>query len=207
MNRILIADDHPVVRAGLRAVFSTHNGFTVVGEVDRAAQALVAARNLSPDVVTMDLRFPDGISGVEAITALQAMPTAPAVLVLTNYDDDSDILAAVEAGASGYLLKDSAPEDLCRAVADTAAGRSVLPAHIATKLMARMRAPAVELTAREADVLGAIDRGLSNRDIAAELYLGHTTVKTHLARLYGKLGVSSRTAALAKARKLGLLKG
>ncbi len=205
MIRILIADDHPVVRAGLRAVFSAHDGFEVVAEVDRAAQALVAVRDSRVDVVTMDLRFPDGLSGVDATKALRALPSPPAVLVLTNYDDDADILAAVEAGASGYLLKDSPPADLTRAIRDASEGRSVLAPQVASKLMTRMRTPHIELTARESDVLHAIDRGLSNREISEELFLGQTTVKTHLARLYGKLGVSSRTAALARARELGIL--
>lgn len=205
MIRILIADDHPVVRAGLRAVFSAHDGFEVVAEVDRAAQALVAVRDSRVDVVTMDLRFPDGLSGVDATKALRALPSPPAVLVLTNYDDDADILAAVEAGASGYLLKDSPPADLTRAIRDASEGRSVLAPQVASKLMTRMRTPHIELTARESDVLHAIDRGLSNREISEELFLGHTTVKTHLARLYGKLGVSSRTAALARAREIGIL--
>lgn len=205
MIRILIADDHPVVRAGLRAVISSHEDFEVVGDVDRAAQALVAVKNTRVDVVTMDLRFPDGISGVDAIRLLRATPAPPAILVLTNYDDDVDILAAIEAGAQGYLLKDSPPADLIRAIGDAHAGRSVLAPQVATRLMTRMREPHIELTAREKDVLHALDRGLSNREISTELFLGQTTVKTHLARLYGKLGVSSRTAALARARELGLL--
>lgn len=154
----------------------------------------------------MDLRFADGgMSGVQAIRAIRAHGDHPRILVLTNYDDDSEILAAVEAGAQGYLLKDSAPADLTSAVQRAASGEVVLAPVVAGKLLREMRKDRITLTGRERDVLNALDRGLSNREISEELFLSPTTIKTHLARLYGKLGVSSRTAALARAREEGLL--
>ena len=170
-------------------------------------------------MVTMDLRFVAGgpttrggtpeagaaMSGVEATRAITALDGAPAVVVLTNYDDDALIVDAVEAGARGYLLKDSPPHVLTRAVHDAAAGHTVLAPTVQSALMTSVRHGHIELTPRERDVLECLDRGLSNREMSEELFLSLTTVKTHLARLYGKLGVSSRTAALAKARELGLL--
>lgn len=206
MIRILIADDHPVVRSGLRAVFEAEADLEVVGESSRAATAADRAAAGGVDLVTMDLRFPDGLSGVEAIRRIRALDDPPEVLVLTNYDDDADILDAVEAGARGYLLKDAPPETLVQAVRSAAAGQSVLAPVVASKLMSRMREPAVHLTPREHDVLACLGRGLSNQEIGAELFLSQPTVKSHLARLYGTLGVPSRTAAVAKARELGLLR-
>ncbi|MDU7360805.1 MAG: response regulator transcription factor [Propionibacteriaceae bacterium] len=205
MIRILIADDHPIVRAGLRAVFEAEEDFDVVGEADRAMDAVDRAKAGGIDLVTMDLRFPSGPSGVDAVERIQTLDDPPAVLVLTNYDHDTDILRAVEAGARGYLLKDSPADVLVRGVRDATAGRPVLAPTVASKLMHRLSAPSLQLTARERDVLDCLDRGLSNQAISAELFLSRATVKSHLARLYSKLGVSSRTAALAKAREQGLL--
>lgn len=205
MIRILIADDHPIVRAGLRAVFEAEPDLEVVGEVDRALDAVDRAKVGGIDLITMDLRFPSGPSGVDAVERIQALDHPPAVLVLTNYDTDTDILRAVEAGAGGYLLKDSPADVLVRGVRDAVAGRPVLAPAVASKLMHRLRTPSLQLTARERDVLQCLDRGLSNQAISAELFLSRATVKSHLARLYSKLGVSSRTAALAKAREQGLL--
>lgn len=205
MIRILIADDHPIVRAGLRAVFEAEEDFDVVGEADRAMDAVDHAKAGGIDLVTMDLRFPSGPSGVDAVERIQTLDDPPAVLVLTNYDHDTDILRAVEAGARGYLLKDSPAEVLVRGVRDATAGRPVLAPAVQSKLMHRLSAPSLQLTARERDVLDCLDRGLSNQAISAELFLSRATVKSHLARLYSKLGVSSRTAALAKAREQGLL--
>lgn len=206
MIRVLICDDHPVVRSGLRAVFSSAPDIEVVGEAERGQDAITTVRVGGIDLVTMDLRFPDGLSGVESIRRLQAVPSPVEVLVLTNYDDDADIVAAIEAGARGYLLKDSPPRDLIAGARSAAAGRPVLAPVVQERLMTTMRAPRIELTPREADVLHALDRGLSNKEMSEELYLSPATVKTHLARLYAKLGVSSRTAALAKARESGLLR-
>lgn len=205
MIRILIADDHPIVRAGLRAVFEAEPDLEVVGEADRALDAVDRAKVGGIDLITMDLRFPSGPSGVDAVERIQTLDHPPAVLVLTNYDTDTDILRAVEAGAGGYLLKDSPADVLVRGVRDAVAGRPVLAPAVASKLMHRLRTPSLQLTARERDVLQCLDRGLSNQAISAELFLSRATVKSHLARLYSKLGVSSRTAALAKSREQGLL--
>lgn len=206
MIRILIADDHPVVRSGLRAVFEAEADFDVVAEAGRAEAAVERAAIGDVDLVTMDLQFPDGISGVEAIRRLRERPDAPAVLVLTNYADDVAILEAVEAGARGYLLKDAPPLTLVDAVRSAAAGQSVLAPAVASKLMSRMREPIVHVTPREQEVLELLGRGLSNQEIGAELFLSQPTVKSHLARLYGKLEVPSRTAAVARGRELGLLR-
>lgn len=205
MIRLVIADDHPIVRAGLRAVFGSDERFEVVADVASAEEA-IALCEADPQVelVTMDLQFPSGMSGVEAVEALSALEHPPLVLVLTNYDTDDSILAAIEAGARGYLLKDALPAELLDAARRAAAGEVVLPAHLASKMYSRMREPRVTLTPREYDVLSAIRDGLSNREIGERLFLAPTTVKTHVARLFTTLGVSSRTAALARARELGL---
>lgn len=215
MIRILIADDHPVVRAGLRAVFDAEPDFDVVGEAatPEAAVDRVRAEPGTIDVVTMDLQFGaaratgPGVlaNGADATRAIRALPAAPHVLVVTNYADDSDILGAIEAGASGYLLKDAPPAELAGAVRQAASGASALAPSIQSKLLERMRRPALSLTARELEVLALVADGLSNARIAEQLFLTETTVKSHLAHIYGKLDVSSRTAAVAKARSAGLL--
>ncbi len=205
MIRLVIADDHPIVRAGLRAVFGSDERFEVVADVASAEEAIaLCAADPQVELVTMDLQFPSGMSGVEAVEALSALEHPPLVLVLTNYDTDDSILAAIEAGARGYLLKDALPAELLDAARRAAAGEVVLPAHLASKMYSRMREPRVTLTPREYDVLSAIRDGLSNREIGERLFLAPTTVKTHVARLFTTLGVSSRTAALARARELGL---
>lgn len=205
MIRLVIADDHPIVRAGLRAVFGSDERFEVVADVASAEEAIaLCAADPQVELVTMDLQFPSGMSGVEAVEALSALENPPLVLVLTNYDTDDSILAAIEAGARGYLLKDALPAELLDAARRAAAGEVVLPAHLASKMYSRMREPRVTLTPREYDVLSAIRDGLSNREIGERLFLAPTTVKTHVARLFTTLGVSSRTAALARARELGL---
>lgn len=205
MIRLVIADDHPIVRAGLRAVFGSDERFEVVADVASAEEAIaLCAADPQVELVTMDLQFPSGMSGVEAVEALSALEHPPLVLVLTNYDTDDSILAAIEAGARGYLLKDALPAELLDAARRAAAGEVVLPAHLASKMYSRMREPRVTLTPRERDVLSAIRDGLSNREIGERLFLAPTTVKTHVARLFTTLGVSSRTAALARARELGL---
>lgn len=203
--KIIIADDHPIVRQGLRAVLSAATDIDILAEATSGAEAVALADRLRPDVITMDLRFPTGMSGVEAVTALRALDYPPAVLVLTNYDTDADILSAINAGAQGYLLKDAPPTDIVDAVRRAATGDTVVAPTVATRLFHKLREPVVTLTPREAEVLACLDRGMSNRDIGAELFLSQPTVKSHLAGLYTKLGVSSRTAALAKARDLGLL--
>ncbi|MEU2659540.1 response regulator transcription factor [Streptomyces sp. NPDC007325] len=204
--RLLLADDHPVVRAGLRAVLDTEPGFTVVGEAATAERAVELAAAGGVDVVLMDLQFGAGMHGAEATAAITGVPGGPRVLVLTTYDTDADILAAVEAGASGYLLKDAPPEELAAAVRTAAAGQSALAPAVAHRLMDRMRTPAEALTKRELEVLQLVGEGLSNQQISKVLFLSQATVKSHLVHVFAKLGVDSRTAAVAAARERRLIR-
>ncbi|MGW5714582.1 response regulator [Amycolatopsis sp. NPDC003865] len=204
--RLLLADDHPVVRAGLRAVLETEPGLVVVAEAATGEAAVIRAAEGDIDVVLMDLQFGAGMSGAEATAAITARPGAPRVLVVTTYDTDADTLPAIEAGATGYLLKDADPDDLAAAVRTAAAGRTTLAPTVADRLLDRMRRPAVAVTRRELEVLTLVADGLSNRAIARRLQLTEGTVKSHLARCYTKLGVDSRTAAVATAIDLGLIR-
>ncbi|MFE3325743.1 response regulator [Streptomyces sp. NPDC059176] len=204
--RLLLADDHPVVRAGLRAVLDTEPGLRVVAEAATAEDAVAQVGAGDFDVVLMDLQFGSGMHGCEATAAITALPDAPRVLVLTTYDTDADILAAVEAGASGYLLKDAPPEELAAAVRTAAAGRSALAPTVAHRLMDRMRAPEQALTKRELEVLHLVSEGLSNQQISKRLFLSQATVKSHLVHVYAKLGVESRTAAVAAATERRLIR-
>ncbi|GAA1859152.1 response regulator [Actinomadura bangladeshensis] len=204
--RILLVDDHPVVRSGIRAMLADQPGFELVGEAATGEEGVEAARRLKPAVVLMDLRLGAGIHGSEATRQITAAPDAPRVLVLTTFDTDSDILAAVEAGATGYLLKDAPPDRLFAAIRSAAAGDSALAPSVASRLLGRMRTPAAALTPRELDVLGLVAEGLSNRRISRRLFLSETTIKTHLVHIYAKLGVDSRTAAVAAATRRGLIR-
>ncbi|MFJ1563963.1 response regulator [Streptomyces erythrochromogenes] len=204
--RLLLADDHPVVRAGLRAVLDTEADFAVVAEAATAERAVELAAAEPVDVVLMDLQFGPGMHGSEATALITARPGAPRVLVLTTYDTDADILAAVEAGASGYLLKDAPPEELAAAVRTAAAGQSALAPAVALRLMDRMRMPAESLTKRELEVLQLVADGLSNQQISKQLFLSQATVKSHLVHVYAKLGVESRTAAVAAAATRRLIR-
>ncbi|WP_370415698.1 response regulator [Streptomyces fradiae] len=204
--RLLLADDHPVVRAGLRAVLDTEPDFAVVAEAATAERAVELAAAGGVDVVLMDLQFGAGMHGSEATAAITAVPGAPRVLVLTTYDSDADILAAVEAGASGYLLKDAPPEELAAAVRTAAAGQSALAPAVAHRLMDRMRTPAEALTRRELEVLQLVGEGLSNQQISKALFLSQATVKSHLVHIFAKLGVDSRTAAVATATARRLIR-
>ncbi|MGV8852023.1 MAG: response regulator transcription factor [Rhodoglobus sp.] len=206
MIRIVIADDHPVVRAGLRALLDHEDDLAVVGEADSPADALEVVRSTNPSVVLMDLQFGVGETGADATRKIRALDAAPYVLVLTNYDTDGDILGAVEAGASGYLLKDAPPHELIAAVRAAAAGESALAPVIAGRLMDRMRAPQISLSKREIEVLQKVAHGRSNALIASELFVSETTVKSHLVHIFSKLDVASRTAAVARARELGVLR-
>lgn len=205
MITLLIVDDHPVVRDGLRGMFTGEDGFEVLGEASDGAQAVVLAESLQPDVVLMDLRMP-GTDGVAAIKQLAERGVPAKVLVLTTYDTDSDVLPAIESGATGYLLKDSRPEELCRAVRAAARGEAVLSPAVATRLLGQVRTPAREpLSQRELDVLGLIARGATNREAAVALFISEATVKSHLQHIYTKLGVKDRAAAVATAFDQGLL--
>ncbi|MFD9734498.1 response regulator [Umezawaea sp. NPDC059074] len=204
--RLLLADDHPVVRAGLRAVLETEPDLVIVAEAATAEEAVDLAGRGDVDVVLMDLRFKDGMTGAEATAAITARPGAPRVLVVTTYDTDADTLPAIEAGATGYLLKDAPPEDLAAAVRTAAAGHTTLAPAVANRLVHRLRTPGTTLTRREAEVLALVADGLSNQAIGSRLHLTEGTVKSHLARVYTKLDVGSRTAAIAAATDLGILR-
>ncbi|WP_347976792.1 response regulator transcription factor [Microbacterium sp. ProA8] len=202
--RLLIADDHPVVRDGLRGMFAGDPRFDVVGEASDGAHAVELARALDPDVVLMDLRMPR-LDGVSAIRRLRELGIAARVLVLTTFDTDSEVLPAVEAGATGYLLKDAPIDDLKRAVEASARGESVLSPTVATRLMHQVREPGSPISDRELEVLSLIAQGRSNREVAAELFISEATVKTHLLHVYDKLGVNDRAAAVAVGFQRGLL--
>ncbi|MFJ3779336.1 response regulator [Streptomyces sp. NPDC090075] len=204
--RLLLADDHPVVRAGLRAVLETEPGLVVVAEAATAEEAIVRAAEGGIDVVLMDLQFGKGMGGAEATARITVRPGAPRVLVVTTYDSDADTLPAIEAGATGYLLKDAPPEDLAAAVRAAAAGRTALAPSVAERLMNRLRRPGTALTRRETEVLTLVADGLSNQAIAHRLHLTEGTIKSHLVRIYTKLDVDSRTAAVATATHLGLIR-
>jgi DNA-binding NarL/FixJ family response regulator len=202
---LLIVDDHPVVRDGLRGMFESAPGFTVLGEASNGVEAVALAQSLDPDVVLMDLRMPGG-NGVEAIAELTRQGARAKILVLTTYDTDSDTLPAIEAGATGYLLKDAPRDELFTAVRAAAEGRTVLSPAVASRLVSAVRAPANEpLSAREREVLALVAKGTSNREIARVLFISEATVKTHLTHLYAKLGVKDRAAAVAVGYDRGIL--
>ena len=204
MLTVIVADDHPVVREGLRAILDAEPDLDVVGEAGSGAEAVELAARLRPDVVLMDLRMP-GMDGVQATGRITAAGDAR-VLVVTTYDTDSDILRAVEAGATGYLLKDTPRRELAEAVRAAARGETVLAPPVARKLMSRVRLPAVDApTRRELEVLAEVARGRSNAEIGRTLHISEATVKTHLVRVFEKLGVSDRTAAVTTALSQGLL--
>lgn len=205
--RVLVVDDHPVVRSGLIGMLSVTDDITVVGEAGDGSEALALVESTRPDVVLMDLRMPR-TDGVTATGAIVSGYPATRVLVLTTYDTDTDILHAVEAGATGYLLKDTPHAELLDGIRAAARGETVLAPPVAARLMSRLRTPsasAVQPSPRELQVLAAVARGLSNAEIGRELYIGEATVKTHLQRLFTKLDVDDRTRAVTVAIELGLL--
>ena len=211
MIRVLLVDDHPVVRRGLRAVLADLPEIEPVGEAADGAEALrlldlAVAAGTPPDIVLMDLQMGPGMHGVEATRRIAARPDAPAVLILTTYSTDADILAAVEAGAAGYLLKDAPPEELAAAVRAAARGETVLAPPVAARLLGRVRGPRPALSRREAEILELVAGGLGNRQISRRLFISEATVKTHLVHIFGKLGVDSRTAAVAAAVQAGLIR-
>jgi DNA-binding NarL/FixJ family response regulator len=204
--KILIVDDHPVVRSGLQGMLSAQAGFEVIGEAVDGAGAVEFAEQNTPDVILMDLKMP-GMDGVSAISKIKASAPEIHILVLTTYDSDADIMPAIEAGATGYLLKDTPRDDLFRAIRSAANGESVLAPTVAARLMGRMRAPAEEaLTSRELEVLELLAEGLLNKEIAQKLHISEATVKTHLLHIYAKLNVDGRTAAVTEALKRGILR-
>lgn len=205
MIRILVIDDHPVVREGISGMLAGQPDFDVVGMAADGETAVTLHESLEPDVTLMDLRMP-GLDGVGAIEAIRARQPAANILVLTTYDSDADILRAIEAGATGYLLKDTPRDDLFRAIRAAARGESVLAPTVAARLMTRMRAPAEEsLSAREIEVLQLVATGASNREVGKALHISTATVKTHLIHIYSKLGVDDRTAAVTTALERGII--
>lgn len=207
MIRILLVDDHPVVRHGLRGMLESEPDLTVVGEASSGDEGVRRAAELRPDLVLMDLRMPDG-DGVQATGRILAQTPGVRVVVLTTYESDRDILRAIEAGAGGFLLKDATPAELAEAVRAAARGETVLAPSVASALVRQVRSPAPPaLSAREAEVLRLVARGLTNADIGRELFIAEATVKTHLLRTFAKLDVADRTAAVTKAMALGLIQG
>lgn len=204
---LLIADDHPIVRDGLRGMFTPAEGFEVLGEAGNGAEAVAGCERLRPDVVLMDLRMPSS-DGVWATAELARLGNPARVLVLTTYDTDSDVLPAIEAGATGYLLKDAPRDELFRGVRAAARGQTVLSPAVASRLIGQMRAPEHEpLSQREIEVLRLVSQGSTNKQAAAQLFISEATVKTHLLHVYSKLGVNDRAAAVAAAYQRGLLGG
>jgi DNA-binding NarL/FixJ family response regulator len=206
--RVLVVDDHPVVRSGLSGMLSVTEDISVVGEAGDGSEALALVESARPDVVLMDLRMPR-MDGVAATGAIVSSYPSTRVLVLTTYDTDTDILHAVEAGAAGYLLKDTPHAELLNGIRAAARGETVLAPPVAARLMSRLRTPApppaAQPSPRELEVLAAVARGLSNAEIGRELFIGEATVKTHLQRLFAKLDVDDRTHAVTVAIERGLL--
>jgi DNA-binding NarL/FixJ family response regulator len=203
--KLLVVDDHPVVRDGLSSMFARDPEFVVVGEAADGAEAVRCAEALQPDVILMDLRMA-GMDGVTAIAELVRRGVPSRVLVLTTYDTDSHVLPAIEAGATGYLLKDAPRAELLRAVRAAARGEAVLSPSVAARLMNRLRTPAAgPLSPRELEVLQLVAAGNTNREAAARLFITEATVKTHLINIYAKLDVSDRASAVAEAYNRGLL--
>jgi DNA-binding NarL/FixJ family response regulator len=202
---VLIADDHPVVREGLMGMLAAEPAICVVGEAGSGDEAITMARMHRPDVVLMDLRMPNG-DGVAATAGILAVVPEARVVVLTTYETDADIVRAVEAGATGYLLKDTPRHELVSAIMAAARGETVLGPTVAGRLVSRLRRPVADpLSARETEVLALVARGRTNAEIGRALYISEATVKTHLLRAFGKLGVSDRTAAVTRAIELGML--
>ncbi|WP_037604721.1 response regulator [Streptacidiphilus rugosus] len=212
MITVLLVDDHPVVRRGMRALLEELPEVEPVGEAADGAEALAVLERFAaegrprPDVVLMDLQMGSGMHGVEATRRITALSSPPAVLILTTYSTDADILSAVEAGATGYLLKDAPPEELAAAVRAAARGETVLAPPVAARLLGRVRAGRPTLSPRESEILELVAEGLTNRLISKRLFISEATVKTHLVHVYDKLGVDSRTAAIAAAMQTGLIR-
>lgn len=203
--RVFLIDDHLVVRAGVKALLDTQHDIEVVGEASSGEEAVLTVPPVSPDLVMMDLEMGRGIHGAEAIKRLRADGINVPVLVFTTYDTDADVVRAVDAGAIGYLLKDSSPDEIFGAVRGAVAGRSVLSPTVASRLVQQMQRPQEALTARESEILSLLAEGLTNRDLGKALFISEATVKTHLGHIYAKLGVDTRSAAVSAAlRRKGI---
>lgn len=204
--RLLIVDDHPIVRSGLRSALDCDPSLMVVGDAASGEAALELVRTALPDVVLMDLNLGAGLDGADTTRLLTQLPKPPRVLVLTAYESDADILRAIEAGATGYLLKDAEPSELLAAIHTAASGETVLAPSVATRLVSRVREPGRALTNRETQVLQMVAEGSANATIGRSLFITEATVKSHLVQVFAKLGVESRTAAVAEGRRLGLIR-
>lgn len=201
---VLLVDDHPVVRSGLRAVLAA-SGLEIVGEAGTGEEAIALAWHLRPDVVLCDLRLGEGLDGITTTARIRALTPPPAVLMLTTFDRDAEILGAIEAGAAGYLLKDVAPEVIVEAIERVAAGGMYLPPELATRVLQGMRQPLPKLTERELEVLRLVATGAANKEVAKALFVSEATVKSHLVHIFTKLGVDSRARAIRVAQETGLL--
>ncbi|WP_448073112.1 response regulator [Georgenia yuyongxinii] len=202
---VLLVDDHPVVRSGLRAVLDTGGAVRIVGEAATGEEAITLAGHLQPDVVLCDLRLGTGNDGIETTAALRALDPAPAVLILTTFDRDAEIFGAIEAGAAGYLLKDVAPDVIIDGIQRAAAGDMVLAPDLASRVLRGMRNPLPRLTARESEVLKLLATGSTNREISRTLFVTEATVKSHLNHIFTKLDVDSRSRAVHLAQETGLI--
>lgn len=202
---VLLVDDHPVVRSGLRAVLEASGTVHVVGEAATGEEAVTLATHLRPDVVLCDLRLGQGIDGIETTVRLRALDPAPTVLILTTFDRDAEILGAIEAGAAGYLLKEVNPDVIIDGILRAASGDTVLSPELASRVLQGMRTPLPKLTEREIEVLRQLATGATNKEIARTLFVTEATVKTHLAHVFTKLGVDSRSRAIHVAVETGLI--
>ncbi|QIM15186.1 response regulator transcription factor [Leucobacter insecticola] len=202
---VLIVDDHPVVRSGLRAVLDSAEALRVIGEAATGEEAITLATQLRPDVVLCDLRLGAGIDGIQTTRALRGIDPAPAVIILTTFDRDAEILGAIEAGAAGYLLKDVDPTIIIDGIQRAAAGDTVLTPELASRVLSGVRNPLPKLTERETEVLRLLTTGATNREIARSLFVTEATVKSHLVHIFTKLGVDSRSRAIHVARERGLV--
>ena len=209
--RILIADDHPVVREGLFAMLSRESDFEVVGEARDGVEAVNKAKELSPEVVLMDLRMPE-LDGVEAMNQIKSAKPETKFIILTTYSDDEYIFRGIEAGARGYLLKDAPREELFKAIRAVHRGESLIQPVVASKILDRLtelsrRAPSgEELSERELEVLRLMAKGAANKEIGVELSIAQSTVKTHISTIFQKLGVNDRTEAVTEALKKGIIR-
>ncbi|EKT84141.1 NarL family two-component response regulator [Rhodococcus opacus M213] len=202
---VLLVDDHVVVRAGLRALLDSQPDIEVIAEAGTGEEAVDAVSTLRPQLVTMDLALGTGIDGVEAIRRIRQVDRNLPVLVFTTYDTDADVVRAIDAGAIGYLLKDSTPQEIFAAVRGAAAGQSVLSPPVASRLLQQMQRPEEALTPREAELLTLLAKGMTNKELGKALFISEATVKTHLAHIYAKLGVDTRAAAVSVAlRRQGI---
>ncbi|BAH54396.1 response regulator [Rhodococcus opacus] len=202
---VLLVDDHAVVRAGLRALLDSQPDIEVIAEAGTGEEAVDAVTTSRPRLVTMDLALGSGIDGVEAIRRIRQVDRTLPVLVFTTYDTDADVVRAIDAGAIGYLLKDSTPQEIFAAVRGAAAGQSVLSPPVASRLLQQMQRPEEALTPREAELLTLLAKGMTNKELGKALFISEATVKTHLAHIYSKLGVDTRAAAVSVAlRRQGI---